>query len=444
MNHVSKISGWGRYPQIDSQALPANSMQQVQLHIAQSGSLLARGLGRSYGDSSLSERHIPMQRLDYFIDFDDNTGDLLCSAGVSLAEILEHFVPLGWFLPVTPGTQFVTIGGAIASDVHGKNHHLHGSFCEHINFLKICLANGEMVRCSANENSALFHATCGGMGLTGIIVEASLRLIPINNRFIAETTLKTANLSETLQSFEQTQDFTYSVAWIDCLAKGANLGRSLIMLGEHAGDEADQLYARDLSKQINKGQLSMPFNLPQFTLNRYSIKAFNSLYYHRVTSPKSERIVDYQPYFYPLDKIAHWNRMYGKSGFVQYQFVIPKEAGQEGLHKILHEIAQSQRGSFLAVLKLFGKGNDNLLSFPQQGYTLALDFKLDNNLFAFLQRLDAIVLDYGGRIYLTKDARMSEQTFKQSYPRWQEFQEVREHYGALEKFNSLQSQRLGL
>jgi FAD/FMN-containing dehydrogenase len=446
-----KLSGWGRYPQIESTPLkPAHTpavqsiiAAQLNSNLSQPG-LVARGLGRSYGDSALANSLLTTQSLDHFLAFDEETGILHCASGVSFAEILKLFVPKGWFLPVTPGTQFVTVGGAIASDVHGKNHHLDGSFSAHLISLKLMVASGEIIECSAAHHRELFLATCGGMGLTGIIIEASFQMIAIESAYIQETTWKTNNLAETLALFDEFQQTTYSVAWIDCLSTDKQLGRSLLMLGEHAKkDDLQDNLAADL--QAGKpGKLSIPVDMPTVLLNSYSVKAFNTLYYNKVRQKQTQRQVHYAPFFYPLDSIKNWNRLYGKNGFTQYQFVLPKAAGLEGMAKILSKIAESKRGSFLAVLKAFGKANDNYLSFPMEGYTLALDFKIDSTLFAFLDELDSIVLDYGGRLYLTKDARMSEATFKQSYPLWEQFQEVRHQYGAEKLFNSLQSQRLGL
>lgn len=448
-----KLSGWGRYPITKTQTtyptqpgLVVSSIDAVNNHQeAQQTTQIARGLGRSYGDSSLAERSINLSKLDNFISFNETNGELTCSAGVSFAEILRVFVPQGWFLPVTPGTQFVTVGGAIASDVHGKNHHIDGAFCEHVTSIKLCLASGEVIECSKVHHPHLYRATCGGMGLTGIILQATFSLKPIESAYIKETTIKTTNLAETLAKFEEHASATYSVAWIDCLATGKQLGRSLLMLGEHASKkEIEQQTHIQTSQTAKTSKLNMPFDLPSFTLNSLSVKAFNALYYGKVRQTQSERFVHYAPFFYPLDSIQNWNRMYGKNGFVQYQFVIPKSAGLVGLTEILTEIANSKRGSFLAVLKVFGKANDNYLSFPEEGYTLALDFKMDNTLLAFLNKLDAIVLQYGGKLYLTKDARMSEDMFKQSYPQWQEFQKIRYQYDAHKRFNSLQSNRLGL
>ena len=431
-----EISGWGRYPKIDAQVLLPMTGNDCASALKDPSVLIARGLGRSYGDSSLASQVLETTELQYFQEFNPETGVLACDAGVSLYEILNVFVAKGWFLPVTPGTRFVTVGGAIASDVHGKNHHIDGTFCEHVLSFDIALGNGVIVTASPLQNADLFHATCGGMGLTGVIVAARIGLKPISSSDILETTIKAPNLDAVLDGFEKYADSTYSVAWIDCLAKGADLGRSLLMIGEHATDGG--------LKVASKKPLTIPMDAPAQLLNPLSIKAFNTLYYGKVFQAEQSRRTSFETYFYPLDQMLHWNRLYGKPGFLQYQFVIPTATGREGMRRILEEISDSGQGSFLAVLKAFGKQNNNPLSFPLEGYTLALDFKVTPTIFALLDRLDQLVLQYGGRLYLAKDARMTEQTFKQSYPRWQEFEAVRSKYHAIGKFASLQSQRLGL
>lgn len=433
---MSSISGWGRYPKVATSPSFTTHISQLHQQLQSGFDGIARGLGRSYGDSSLGDAISCLKNLDHFINFDPASGLVHCQAGVSLLSLIQTLLPRGWFLPVTPGTQFVTLGGAIASDVHGKNHHLHGSFGQHLEELELMLADGSIKHCSPQNNSELFHATCGGMGLTGFILSAKLKMLPVKSAYIDETTLKARNLDHVLELFEQAESTTYSVAWIDCLASGQQLGRSLLSLGEHSN------YG-DLARIPDKA-LNMPVDLPSMTLNTYSIKAFNFLYYHKVRRDISLNHSYYRPYFYPLDAIHNWNRMYGKAGFTQYQFVIPKAAGREGLGKILQAIVDSGKGSFLAVLKAFGPGNKNYLSFPMEGYTLALDFKITPDLWPFLDKLDELVLAYGGRLYLAKDARMSEQMFKSSYPNWEKFQQLREHYGATQCFNSLQSKRLGL
>ena len=432
------ITGWGRYPVADANvALPQSEDDLIDyLKCIKSKSLITRGLGRSYGDSSLASNILQTQYLNHFQSFDESTGLLKCEAGVSLAQILEVFVPRGWFLPVTPGTRFVTVGGAIASDVHGKNHHISGTFCEHITQIEMILGNGEKIITSPTENPDLFYGTCGGMGLTGIILSATICLKPILSSDIIQTTIKAPNLATALKVFEDHRDATYSVAWIDCLAKGKDLGRSLLMLGEHALD----------GPLITHGKkaISIPIDMPTFLLNQHTIGAFNSLYYNKTLEEKSTKNIPYETFFYPLDALANWNRLYGKYGFVQYQFVLPKATGEIGLREVLSLIANSGKGSFLAVLKTFGNANKNLLSFPMEGYTLALDFKVEPSLFNLLDELDRLVLEYRGRLYLSKDARMSAATFKYSYPYYLEFEAIREKYHAIGNFSSIQSQRLGL
>jgi len=432
------MNGWGRYPVVDAEVFaPVSSAGMQELLSRTSGrGVTPRGLGRSYGDSSLGERMLSSRWLNHFLSFDEESGVLWCEAGNSLSDILRLFVPRGWFLPVTPGTQFVTVGGAIASDVHGKNHHVAGCFGEHVESLDVLTGDGAVIRCSPEERSDLFHATCGGMGLTGMILSAAIRLKPLRSAYIDQTTFKARSLGESLELFETHAGAPYSVAWIDCLAGGRSLGRSLLMTGDHAPEGP---------LRVSGGKrMGMPVDMPAALLNRYSVRAFNTLYYHRIRGSQVKSRVHYEPFFYPLDSVSDWNRMYGRNGFTQYQFVVPKDGGREAMQVILQTIADSGRGSFLAVLKAFGRENGNLLSFPMEGYTLAVDLKLEQDLFYLLDRLDAMVLDHGGRLYLTKDARMSADTFRRSYPRLEPFMAVRDAYGATGRFVSHQSRRLGV
>jgi FAD/FMN-containing dehydrogenase len=431
-----EFTGWGRYPSVEADtAAPYTSAQLRRiLTTAPAFQGIARGLGRSYGDSALAPRMIGTTNLDNLIAFDGATGQLTCGAGLTLDELLKVFVPRGWFLPVTPGTKFVTVGGAIANDVHGKNHHREGCFSNHLESLRLMLADGEIVNCSHLEHAELFQATCGGIGLTGVILDATITLKPIQSSLLRETILTAGNLEEMLDLFAANADASHSVAWLDCLATGTHLGRSLLILGSHM--ETGSLIAH------RNNSLSLPIDMPGLLMNRFAIQAFNTLYYRN--RPKPARTVHYDGFFYPLDKIRHWNRIYGKQGFVQYQLVLPRAAGSDGLSTLLRRITAARRGSFLAVLKAFGPANQNYLSFPIDGYTLALDFKIDAELFVLLDELDHIVLDYGGRLYLAKDSRMSAAVFKRSYPAWEKFMEVRLRYGAERAFNSLQSDRRGL
>lgn len=429
-----EIHGWGNYPKIDAEVIAPNTLNGCKNAI-RTKPLIARGMGRSYGDSSNAKHILQTTYLDHYLHFDSKEGILTCEAGVKLRDILKLIVPHGWFLPVTPGTSFVTLGGAIASDVHGKNHHIAGTFCQYIISLNLLLGSGEIVTTSAIDKPDLFHATCGGMGLTGVILSGTIQLKPIQSSNIKQTTLKAKCLEDIYELFEEHQQSTYSVAWIDCLSKGNRVGRSILMLGEHNND--DQLEAR------MRQAITVPFYMPSKFLNNWTVKAFNVLYYG-LASQGANLTLPFQPYFYPLDKFNDWNKIYGRNGFVQYQFVLPKSEGAAGMRKILNKIRESGTGSFLAVLKMFGAQNQNLLSFPIEGYTLALDFKMNIETANLIKELDALVVDLGGRIYLTKDALMSEQTFKITYPQWEQFEKVREKYGAIGNFASSQSKRLGL
>jgi FAD/FMN-containing dehydrogenase len=427
---------WGMYPKVENRVFDFKQPEELQQVIDQNSHLIPYGNGRSYGDSAISQHIINVKPKDYFISFNEELGLLHVEAGVLLGEILESFVPRGWFLKVTPGTKLITVGGAIASDVHGKNHHVEGCFSECVEEFRIMLADGAVVSCSKIKEPELFRATCGGMGLTGVILDAKIYLKKINSQYIDQTTIKTKNLKETFEAFEEYQDQPYSVAWIDCLAKDDEIGKCLLMVGDFR-DDGKLDYKR-------KPQLSIPFNFPSFALNNWSVRAFNWLYYGKVKERVSKQRVDIDTFFYPLDAIGHWNRIYGKGGFTQYQFIFPKETSYEGLEAVLSAISDSGKGSFLAVLKLYGKANENYLSFPIEGYSLALDFKIEKGLFELLDELDKIVLKYQGRIYLTKDVRVSKETFEQGYPQIERFREYREKNNMIEKFQSLQSKRVGI
>ncbi|MEI7466246.1 MAG: FAD-binding oxidoreductase [Burkholderiales bacterium] len=431
-----ELHGWGRHPRVQAQVVNPASREQAVRSLAEPGALIARGLGRSYGDSSLAPRVLAMRPWDRFRAFDEASGVLECDAGVSLKEILDTFVPRGWFLPVTPGTRYVTVGGAIAADVHGKNHHVDGSFSRHVERIDLLLGNGQLLSIGPTTHPELFEATCGGMGLTGVVLAAGLRLQRIASSDILQTTHKLPNLEAALEAFEHHAGARYSVAWIDCLARGRHLGRSLLSLGEHAADGP--------LRAATGAPLPVPFDSPAALLNPFTMRAFNALYHGRVRRSGDTRRVPFEPFFYPLDALGHWNRLYGKPGFLQYQFVLPKASGAAGLREILERIAASGRGSFLAVLKAFGPGNRSPLSFPLEGFTLALDFKAEPAAFTLLDQLDPIVLAHGGRLYLAKDARMSQATFRHSYPRWAEFEALRQRYHAVGHFASAQSRRLGL
>ncbi|MFA5519437.1 MAG: FAD-binding oxidoreductase [Spirochaetota bacterium] len=430
MNPIS----WGLYPKIKSKKHTFDSLENLAGLLKTEGEFIPFGNGRSYGDSALNDNIIYTKPYNYFLGFDETSGILHCQAGVLLSEILKIFVPKGWFLSVTPGTKLITVGGAIASDVHGKNHHIEGCFSSCVDEFNLMLPDGKIK--TVTKNDELFYATCGGMGLTGVILDAKISLTKINSKNINQTTIKTKNLKETFGAFEKYQNMPYSVAWIDCLAKGKNLGKCLLMVGDFA-DDGDLDYRK-------KMKLNVPFTFPAFTLNSLSVKAFNWLYYKKAPKGISHQKVDIDSFFYPLDAIDNWNRIYGKNGFTQYQFILPKAASFKGLKEILETIAKSGKGSFLAVLKLYGKANKNYLSFPIEGYSLALDFKIEKGLFELLDNLDQIVIKYGGRIYLTKDVRVSKENFEKGYEHIDKFRALRKAYKMDKKLQSLQSKRVGI
>lgn len=439
-----KLSNWGLYPVVEDAKL-RYYRAHPQPALPTQGPWIPRGMGRCYGDSALAPTALSSLRFNRMLDFDADTGELTCEAGVTFDDLLHTFVPRGWFPPVTPGTKYVSIGGAIASDVHGKNHHTDGSFGKFVERFTLLLANGETRVCSRAQNSDLFFATLGGMGLTGMILQATFRLRPIETSFIDQTCIKTRNLAHSLEVFDQHANTTYSMAWLDCLAQGESLGRCHVLVGEHA--TLDQLRGRKAKQPLvphKQPFLRVPFHFPGFALNKYSIKAFNFLYYHRKLRQEQRSIVHYEPFFYPLDMIGHWNRIYGKRGFTQHQFVVPKAAGHEALTQILTKISDTGMGSFLTVLKSFGPKDEGWLSFPSEGYTLAQDFPITPALFPLLNELDAIIHDCGGRLYLTKDARMSPEMLAQGYPNLSKFKTLLHNLDPEQRIQSLQSQRLGL
>jgi FAD/FMN-containing dehydrogenase len=331
----------------------------------------------------------------------------------------------------------------VASDVHGKNHHGAGSFCDHVVSLRLALGDGTVLTCSPHEHPELFAATCGGMGLTGLVLEVTFRLVPVRTSVIVQETIRAPDLAAAMEIFEREVGRTYSVAWIDCLASGPDLGRSVIVLGEHAAPDdlepgrCDAPFARPPARTRR-----VPVDFPAFALNRLSVSLFNRLYYG--THGPGRKLVDLDPYFYPLDAIQDWNRIYGRGGFVQYQCVLPLETSRDGLEALLTEIARVGLASFLAVLKRLGRESFGYLSFPREGYTLALDFPANPDTFALLERLDRIVLEGGGRLYLAKDARMSAPMFRAGYPRLAQFNAVRRRYGVERRFRSALAERLEL
>lgn len=416
------ISSWGRLSLEEHSVVSLSDPTQIHnslKKIAAPG--LAYGMGRSYGDVCLNPGGTLWctTGLDHFIAFDDSTGRLVCEAGVLLKDIQRLVIPRGWTLPVTPGTQLVTVGGAIANDVHGKNHHVLGSFGDHVESLTLIRTDGEVIQCGPNERPDWFAATVGGLGLTGVITQAEIQLRRVDGPWLNTETVPYANLDEFFRLADDCEaDWEHTVSWIDCITGGG--GRGLFMRGNptSAGDRP--------APQGRK--LTMPMVPPVSLVNRLSLRPFNMAYYHLKKWQTGRAITHYESFFYPLDNLLEWNRMYGPKGFFQYQSVVPREVGQDAVQAMLKEIARSGDGSFLAVLKTFGNRQPvGMMSFPQPGVTLALDFpNHGERTHKLFKRLDAIVREAKGRLYPAKDARMPKELFEAGYPRLAEFIQYRD------------------
>jgi len=381
------------------------------------------GMGRSYGDSCLLKdgNLVLTTGMNRLLAFDPATGILTAEAGLTLAQILDFAVPRGFFLPVTPGTKYVTLGGAIANDIHGKNHHVAGTFGNHVTRFELVRSDGSRRVCSPTQDPDWFAATIGGLGLTGMITWAELKLRPIVTRMIDYEAIQFHGIDEFLALTEQYKNVEYTVSWIDCASTGKNFARGIFMLGDHARIPGD------LSPSPEP-KLVFPFEAPGFALNHTTVSMFNTLYFHKQLKPRVQTLVDYEPFFYPLDKVLHWNRLYGKDGLLQFQYAIPWESAREATIAILGEIAKSGLASFLAVLKAFGDvPSPGLLSFPQPGITLALDFAMkEGRTFPLFERLADMTRDYGGRLYPAKDAAMTASQFQTFYPQWEQLARFRD------------------
>lgn len=437
-----EITGWGRFPIVTANVhapVDFSSLQMLLAGTKPETKLVPRGAGRSYGDSALAQTVISSRFMDNFSALDEHNLTLRCGAGVTLDSILRVCIPRGWFLPVVPGTSHISVGGAIAADVHGKNHHVDGSFSDHVTEITLLLANGDLISCGPAKNPELFHATCGGMGLTGVIIDATIQLRTVTGLNIQRKTLVANNLQECFELFASEADSQYSVAWLDCLASGSALGRSVVFLGDHVADKHQQ----PGTHRAHKGR-TLPFSMPNMLLSKHTMSLFNKTYFTLKKHGPKSATVPYNSYFFPLDNISNWNLLYGEHGFLQYQFLVPEEGALEAISAVLHKVAKSGKGSFLSVLKKMGPANKNYLSFPMPGYSLALDFKFERSVFPLLEQLDEIVLSYNGRLYLAKDARMNEKVFKAGYPQWEKFAEIKQQYDPKHLFASQQSDRIGL
>ncbi len=440
------ISGWGRYPVQSCELQRPESFAGLHRDAAPR---IARGLGRSYGDAALNDTGevLLTERVNRLLSFDSGKGLLRAEAGVTLDEILRLFVPRGWFPHVVPGTRYVTLGGCVAFDVHGKNHHRDGTFSHHVTDLLLITADGKRLRCSPSRHSQAFWATVGGMGLTGVIGEVGLRLRPVESAYIVAEHRATANLAETLACLDDAAlDDDYTVAWLDGLARGADLGRGVFMRGHHAS-VAELPAAQRAQPLAIRGHAArrVPLDMPGWLLNAPALRAFNALYYRRQGARRGAFVTDYASFFHPLDALDDWNRLYGKRGFVQYQCAVPAAGGAEVLRDLLQRLAQAGYGSFLAVLKKFGAQGEGLLSFPLPGYTLAVDIPLrGESLLKLLVELDDTVAECGGRLYLAKDARLSADHFRRMYPRYALWHAVKQQLDPQGCFSSSLSRRLAL
>jgi len=414
------FTSWGRVERVEAESVALSScFDAIPAVDNKAATLLPYGNGRSYGDSCLNAGGtiIKTRAIDHFMDFDPSCGVLRCEAGVLLSEILSLTVPQGWFLPVTPGTRFVTVGGAIANDVHGKNHHVNGTFGCHVRQFELFRSDGQRLLVSPQQYENLFAATIGGLGLTGLITWAEIQLRRIHNSWINVETIRYSSLDEFFSLCEESDsDYEYTVSWVDCSGVGKRLGRGLFMRGNHAPTQATGM-------AYSKKARTFPLVPPLSMVNSLTLKAFNTVYYHKQFARQTSQIQHYEPFFYPLDGLLEWNRMYGPRGFYQYQCVLPGEDGKTAVAELLNEIARSGLGSFLAVLKVCGAvDSPGMLSFPLPGVSLALDFpNRGEPLHRLFQRLDAVVAAAHGRLYPAKDGRMPGALFRAGYPRWQEF-----------------------
>lgn len=439
-----QISGWGNYPKAQSSLIHVRNREEATASL-QTGNIIPRGLGRSYADQAINNQgYIAVcSPMNLFLDFKEKEGILTCEAGVSLEEIIRFFAPRGWLPMICPGTKLVTIGGAIANDIHGKAHHIDGSFVNCVLSFTILLADGRILTASRTENEDLFRANFGGLGLLGIILTATIRLRKIETTYFSQKAIVIRNLDEMLAALEMyDHTYNYSVAWIDALAKGDKLGSGVLTLGNAAGiKELPESLQKTPLKIHTSQKVSVPFNLPDFALNGLTVRLLNKVI--STVQNTSKSFAHYEKFFFPLDSINNWNRGYGKRGFIQYQFVIPIENGRENLVKILRCISESGCIPFLNVFKKMGKGQ-GILSFPFEGYTLAIDFPMTSRLAVFIRQLDQEVLKAGGRIYLGKDAMLDKETFRMMYPQYREWMQIKSKYDPGQVFTSDISRRLGL
>ncbi|AVZ74878.1 decaprenylphosphoryl-beta-D-ribose oxidase [Streptomyces lunaelactis] len=445
------VTGWGRTAPTTARLLRPRTPGEVAAAVRGWGARggIARGLGRAYGDAAQNAGGsvLDMTALGRIRTIDAEAGLVVCDAGVSLHRLMEVLLPLGWFVPVTPGTRYVTVGGAIGADIHGKNHHAHGSFSRHVRSLELLTADGEILHVVPGTD--LFDATAGGMGLTGVILSATVRLHPVETSLMSVDTERATDLDDLMARLSATDHrYRYSVAWIDLLARGRALGRAVLTRAEHAPLDALPPRARRSRRtplDFRPGQLpAAPGFVPEGLLGRTTVGLFNELWYRRAPRSRTGELQRISTYFHPLDGVPHWNRIYGRGGFVQYQFVVGY-GHEEVLRRIVRRISRRGCPSFLAVLKRFGESDPGWLSFPMPGWTLALDIPAGlPGLAAFLDELDEEVASAGGRVCLAKDSRLRPELLAAMYPRLSEFRSLRAGLDPRGVFTSDLSRRLAL
>ncbi|MCX4548742.1 FAD-binding oxidoreductase [Streptomyces sp. NBC_01500] len=445
---TTSVSGWGRTAPTTSLLVRPRTYEEAAAAVRGCGARgsIARGLGRAYGDAAQNAGGavLDMTGLDRIRSIDADTGVVVCDAGVSLHRLMEVLLPLGWFVPVTPGTRYVTVGGAIGADIHGKNHHVSGAFSRHVRSLDLLTADGTVH--TTAPGAALFDATAGGLGLTGVILSATVQLLPVETSSMSVDTERATDLDDLMARLTATDHhYRYSVAWIDLLARGASTGRSVLTRGEHAPLDALPARARRAPLSFRPGRLPAPPPfLPDGLLGRTSVGIFNELWYRRAPRLRRGEIQRLTTFFHPLDGVPHWNRIYGRGGFVQYQFVVGY-GQEETLRRIVRRISARGCPSFLAVLKRFGEADPGWLSFPLPGWTLALDIPANlTGLGTFLDELDEEVVGAGGRVYLAKDSRLRPDHLAAMYPRLDDFRALRAELDPGSVFTSDLSRRLGL
>jgi decaprenylphospho-beta-D-ribofuranose 2-oxidase len=446
---VTALSGWGRVA--PSTAVVRTAGEDDQLAEAVVGAtargVIARGLGRSYGDPAQNGGGVvlDMTSRSRILSVDVPSGRVLVEAGASLDQMMQQLLPMGLMVPVSPGTRQVTVGGAVAADIHGKNHHVAGSFCDHVDSLDLLTADGAIRRVSRESDPQLFWATAGGMGLTGVILRVVLRMSHVDSAYYTVDTERARDLDDLMARLEADDHrYTHSVAWIDCLAGGSALGRSVITRGRSAlvGELPRRLRGAPLSFRPNT-RLAVPDVFPPGMLNGLTVRAFNELWFRKAPRRVRRDVQSLGQFFHPLDAVRDWNRIYGSRGFLQYQFVVPF-GEEQGLRSIVRRLSDAGAASFLAVLKRFGSGNAGLLSFPTPGWTLALDIPVAGGLGELLDDLDRVVLDARGRLYLAKDSRATARTVHAMYPGAEEFRAVRDRVDPHRHFCSDQARRLHL